>query len=147
MVTVAELHADREARAQVNHETYKQLWGLVQDRIRARAEMSATSLMWQVPPFVPGRPVYTVSHAARYVADKLRRGGFDVTVAAPQRDVVVLFVSWTPSAPKQHPRPARPKDPVPDQPKSPSRPAAVTGASEETSRTIEKLRAKLRLAR
>jgi hypothetical protein len=147
-LTVADLHRDREARAAVNHETYKRLWEGVQDRIRARAENKGTDLTWQVPPFVPGRPVYAVSHAARYVADKLRRGGFVVSVAAPQPDVHVLFVSWPAAARPPRPRP-RPQPPPPHP--TARQPPPTVGVNavglEEASRTLEKLKAKLRVGR
>ena len=133
MLTVRDLHSQRQARAQVNHETYKQLWRQAQDRIRARADNKATDLVWQVPPLVPGRPVYTVSHAARYVADKLRRGGFEVTVAAPQPDVQVLYIDW-----KRPPQSDRRKVRATQAPEA--RPAL-----DDATRTLEKLKARLRL--
>lgn len=142
MLTVADLHLQREARARVNHETYKTLWEQVQDCIRTRADNKASDLVWQVPPLVPGRPVFSASHAARYVADKLRHGGFEVSVAAPQPDVQVLYISWKrapqrPAAPQRTPRrsPARGVPP----------PAAAREPLQEASRTLEKLKARLRL--
>lgn len=98
-LTVADLQSQREARARVNHETYKQLLAQVQDRIRMRANNDFRDLLWQVPPLVPGRPVFTASHAARYISEKLRRGGFDVTVAAPGDDLFVLYITWQPAPP------------------------------------------------
>jgi hypothetical protein len=93
LLTVDELQTQRQARARVNHETYKGLLAQAQGRIRARALNDCKDLLWQVPPLVPGRPLYKTSHAARYVADKLRLGGFSVEVAS-SRDVHVLYVSW-----------------------------------------------------
>lgn len=135
MLTVAELQRQRQARASVNHETYKQLWRQAQDRIRARADNRATDLVWQVPPLVPGRPVYVASHAARYVSDKLRRGGFEVTVAAPQPDVQVLYINWkpkpAPAKPTPQPKVRRPLD---DPPRT---------QLDDATRTLEKLKARL----
>ena len=39
----------------------------------------ASTCTWSLPCFSPGRPAYEASHAARYILDKLRRGGFDAT--------------------------------------------------------------------
>lgn len=133
MLTVQELHRQRRARAEVNHETYKQLWRQVQARIRARADNRGTDLLWQVPPLVPGRPVYAVSHAARYVADKLRHGGFSVTVAAPQPDVHVLHIDWK-----------RPPPPPPSAPPRPAARPAATTTLDDASHTLERLKARLR---
>lgn len=139
MLTVAELQRERQARAQVNHETYKQLWRQAQDRIRARADNKGTDLAWQVPPLVPGRPVYAAAHAARYVSDKLRRGGFEVTVAAPQPDVQVLYISWKETPRRAPPLPPQQHRPAPPRRDSPPR----TTQLEDATRTLEKLKARL----
>lgn len=95
VLTVADLRDMREARAQVNHDTYKQLFGQAQQRVRARAAHGLQDAAFQIPPLVPGRPLFKPSHAARYVADKLRRGGFRVEVAAPHPDVQILHIAWS----------------------------------------------------
>lgn len=96
-ITVDELRRNREQRHRVNHETYKQLFEQIKTRIKARANNDCTDLTWQVPPLVPGRPVFDVSHAARYISEKLRLGGFEVqVVSTPYTSAVcVLFVSWS----------------------------------------------------
>ena len=79
LLTVGDVQAVRLDRARTNHETYKIVLQRVYDRIRHRTSLNGTDLTYAVPPFVPGRPVYDPSHAARYVTEKLRRGGFVVT--------------------------------------------------------------------
>lgn len=96
MLTVEDLQTQRQARATVNHETYKQLWKQVQGTIRTRATNNFKDLLWQIPPLVPGRPVFNAAHAARYVSEKLRLGGFVVTVASPAPDVQMLYITWPP---------------------------------------------------
>lgn len=135
MLTVAELHRQKEARASVNHETYKQLLRVAQGHIRARAQNRGTSLAWQVPPLVPGRPVFTVAHAARYVSEKLRRGGFEVTVEAPHADVHFLHIDWKQAPPRRQPRPRR----------EPTEPPPPRDALQDATRTLEKLKARLRV--
>lgn len=97
MLTVDELRRQRLARARVNHETYKMLFGQASDRVRARANNKGTDLVWVVPPFVMGRPLYDPAHAARYVSDKLRSGGFRVSRARGQgvHACHVLYVTWS----------------------------------------------------
>lgn len=104
LLTVNDVQKIRIDRARVNHETYKQLYKTVHERIRRRASVNSTHLTYAVPPFVPGRPVYTPGHAARYITDKLRRGGFGVM--AVQDGGTTLFIDWTP-------RPRAPSKPVP----------------------------------
>jgi hypothetical protein len=90
MLTVGDVQAVRLDRARTNHETYKIVLQRVYDRIRHRTSLNGTDLTYAVPPFVPGRPVYDPSHAARYVTEKLRRGGFAVTA-----DGSSLVVDWS----------------------------------------------------
>ena len=108
LLTVSDVQQVRIDRARVNHETYKQLLGTVYDRIRRRASVNATHLAYNVPVFVPGRPMYTLSHAVRYITDKLRRGGFGVQ-AGP--DGQTLYVDWTP-----RPQVLPPREPPPPPP-------------------------------
>lgn len=91
LLTVTDVQQVRVERARVNHETYKQLLNAVYERIKRRATASATHLTYAIPFFVPGRPVYDPTHAARYITDKLRRGGFQVETKDQ-----TLHVDWTP---------------------------------------------------
>ena len=109
LLTVTDVQKIRIDRARVNHETYKQLYATVHDRIKRRAQVNATHLTYVVPYFVPGRPMYTASHAARYITDKLRRGGFAVMAS---EDGGTLFVDWAPR-PGKFPKPDPPAPPAP----------------------------------
>lgn len=135
MLTVEDLQTQRQARATVNHETYKQLWKQVQGTIRTRATNNFKDLMWQIPPLVPGRPVFNAAHAARYVSEKLRLGGFVVSVASPAPDVQMLYITWPP----------RPTPPPQKQKHHHTTTPARTTTSEFDSRSLDKLKAKLRI--
>lgn len=153
-MTVRDLQRARERKARVNHETYKQLWRLVQDRLRARAENRGRDLLWQVPPWVPGRPVYKPSHAARYVRDKLRLAGFQVRVAAPTEDVQVLHITWDPVAPRPSPhKPSAAATPADAPRRRPGRRSSASASAPdaakvdvtEAARRVENLKARLRV--
>ncbi len=110
LLTAAEVQRVRTDRAAVNHATYKGILEKLYDRIRHHAAMNHTGLEYAVPGLVPGRPMYDVSHATRYVVEKLRLGGFRVEVA----DTGALAVDWTPAPPREKKqaaaeRPRRPK--------------------------------------
>jgi hypothetical protein len=146
---VGDLYGAQEARMAVNHETYKQLLRQVQDRIRARAAGEGRDLLWQVPPMVPGRPLFTTAHAANYVAEKLRRRGFSVDVAALAENAILVYVTWgTPTRTAARAR-ARPSldgpRPGPDRPQAPAAgldDGPVTVA--EATNRLERLKAFLR---
>lgn len=126
---VRDIHDMRLKRAEVNHQTYKQLFQACCERIRRRAAMprAPDAMLFVVPPFVWGRPPFKHAHAIRYVAEKLRRNGFEAEEAQPG----TLHVRWghapPPRQPPRPPRPARrPKQPA--QPKLSARLAALRRA-------------------
>lgn len=89
MFSVDDLCQPILARATLNHETYKMLYMQCVEHIKRKHEAGCTITLYHVPEFVFGRPPFTHSHAIRYVAEKLRRGKFDVKVDGP-----VLHVDW-----------------------------------------------------
>lgn len=102
-LTVTELQERASRRASVNHTTYKRLYEEVQSMIRARAAAGpATAMLWTVPVFVPERPLFPRPHAARYVRDKLRKGGFVAMMPTQAKDS--LLISWDASLVGQAPR-------------------------------------------
>jgi hypothetical protein len=97
MLRVEDLHHSRRQRASVNHESYKQLLHKLYARIRHRASLDFTEVAYTIPPLIPGRPIYSQAHAARYMTEKLEKGGFTVKLAAAADDGMasnVLHVSW-----------------------------------------------------
>ena len=97
MLRVEDLHHSRRQRASVNHESYKQLLHKLYARIRHRASLDFTEVAYTIPPLIPGRPIYSQAHAARYMTEKLEKGGFAVRLAAAADDGMasnVLHVSW-----------------------------------------------------
>lgn len=89
MLRVDELCKPIIARAEINHETYKLLYAQCVEHIKRKHECGCTITLYHVPEFVFGRPPFTHAHAIRYVAEKLRRGKFDVKVDGP-----VLHIDW-----------------------------------------------------
>lgn len=93
LLTVSSLHEKRFEKARVNRETYRGILHGVYNRIQRRGTPWG-SFGVLVPAFVLGRPFYELSHACRYVTQKLRAGGFEVAEVdgSPGR----LTVSWAP---------------------------------------------------
>lgn len=135
MVTAEEARELRVKKGAVNHETYKEIYGKVCNRIKAAAARGSTSTEFKIPPFVPGRPMYTMSHAVRYNADKLRHAGFVVTLAD---DADKLKIDWSPrtASPSQ-----KKKKPAVQEPKK--KLDAEYGTSSGITRKLEDLKKKL----
>lgn len=132
MVTAADMHAIRVQKSRVNHETYKEIYARASERIKVHGNMGATDVVLKIPSYVAGRPVYDVTHATRYVVEKLKLAGFEAR--AQSGDTV--YASWKhpPPAPKKPPRP-------PPQPQT-----ATTGITTpaDTARRLDFLKMKLK---
>lgn len=138
MLRVEDLHHSRRQRASVNHESYKILLHKVYDRIRHRASLNMSDIDYTVPPIVPGRPIYNQAHAARYITEKLERGGFSVTQRNDNNNSIVLAVSWPPPTAKPPAGKAKPK------PNKPNKPPAAS--SNSISERLQNLKAKLKIS-
>ena len=124
MVTADEARQLRVSKGAVNHETYKEIYSKLSNRIKLAAGRGETSLEYHVPPLIPGRPMYDISHAVRYNADKLRHAGFAVDI-----DADLLRVDWTAPAPVPKEKPKQKKQPPPPPP--PSKPLAISQKLQE----------------
>lgn len=89
MLKLSDLEAKDKERAKRNHETYKMIYSKVTTLITTQHETGNSSLVYDVPAFVLGRPMFNHAHAVRYVRDKLLKGGFRV-----EQMGCTLHVSW-----------------------------------------------------
>src|SRR5210317_1716370 len=89
MLKLSDLEAKDKERAKRNHETYKMIYSKVSTLITTQHETGNSSLVYDVPAFVLGRPMFNHGHAVRYVRDKLLKGGFKVDEMG-----CTLHVSW-----------------------------------------------------
>ena len=124
-------------KANVNHQTYKGILGQVQRKIKAYATMRKTSLTIKIPEHVPGRPIYRVNRAARYVTEKLVILGFDATSYGAGTGYFI-DVGWKSAAPT----PRRPKPPVEPKPSKKKMPSIVVSAADVSDR-LDTLRRRL----
>lgn len=132
---IEDVHAIQLRRAQVNHETYKGLFEACCKRIRGRVDLpkAPQHIHYAVPAFVWGRPPFKHSHALRYVSEKLRRNGFQVSESAPG----VLHVQWP------RPRAAAAAAKRATKPKKAKPGATKTAAKTAAAKTSTKLSARL----
>lgn len=131
MVTADEARQMRSKKGNINHETYKMIYAKIQNKIHNAASKGKTATEFVVPPFLPGRPMFSVNHAVRYTRDKLRYNGFTVSV-----DNDVLMIDWKPEPGK--PPPPQPPKPEPLQP-------TVQPNVKQMSSTLKNLKQKLGL--
>ena len=102
MVTADEARRIRVKKGAVNHETYKEIYGKITNRIKLAAARGDSDLEFTIPPLIPGRPMYDMMHAMRYNRDKLVHNGYRVDTFSND----TLRIDWKPdaNAPKTQPR-------------------------------------------
>ena len=91
--TVDEVQKIISEKSKTNRETYKEILGLCERKIRHTIEFDkrAKDVTFVLPPFIIGKPVYNKDHAVRYIVDKLVRGGFKAT---PKDENHSIFIEW-----------------------------------------------------
>ena len=79
----------------VNHESYRIIYSNLAKNLRgfARTNPNATAFMFEVAPFLIGRPLYDRAHAVRYVFEKAMRHGYSVSQTG---DGATLVLDWAP---------------------------------------------------
>ena len=95
-LTASSLRMEAARRADTNHNSYRVLYAQVHRALRehVRNHPKVHFLLWKVPPYVYGRPLYNHAHAIRYVSEKLMHGNFKVSLAQGTDDT--LLIDWTP---------------------------------------------------
>ena len=134
MTTAGDAQRMRFEKADMNHQTYKFILGQVQRKIKAYATMRKTSLTAKIPEHVPGRPIFKVNRAARYVTEKLHILGFEATTYGAGTDHFV-DVGWKSAAPA----PRKPKPPRAPTKKMPN----IMVSSADVSDRLDTLRRRL----
>lgn len=107
MLKLSDLEAKDKERAKRNHETYKMIYSKVSTLITTQHETGNSSLVYDVPAFVLGRPMFNHAHAVRYVRDKLLKGGFRVDQMG-----CTLHVSWKTMCSEKKKKKEDPKKPT-----------------------------------
>jgi hypothetical protein len=81
-------------KSNVNRETYKEILELCYRRIRSKinADKKSREVVFVLPPFIVGKPVYNKDHAVRYIVGKLKHGGFK---AVPENDNCSIRITWS----------------------------------------------------
>lgn len=144
MATADEARRLRVEKGAVNHETYRSIFDKIVQRIELRARRGGTDIEYRIPPIVPGRPIFDVTHAVRYCRDKLVHRGFSVDVI----DDVILAINWKQDArtartaktvAAKYARPLPPPSPKP----SPKTTASMPKTTADIGKRLELLARKL----
>jgi len=135
-VTADEARRIRLKKGAVNHETYKEIYGKITNRIKLAAARGDSDLEFAIPPLIPGRPMYDMMHAMRYNRDKLVHNGYRVDTHADD----TLRIDWKPDV--NAPKNAQPRKTVAPAAKTPALTKSF-GSSTGISEKLQLLKQKL----
>ncbi len=88
--TARDLQREIRSRAKRRSDVHKPVLALVRRRIESKAALNHVRMVYKIPEFLPGLPVYDVGEVARSIADALEDDGF----LAEFYDPDTLYVSW-----------------------------------------------------
>lgn len=97
MVHVRELAEDQAQAAAAHHRVYKELWHDVASKVRAANAAGMQRLEYRLSPpgiIMLGQPLVSCQRAARYIRDKLTKGGFEVVAYDLGQVGVLIEVTW-----------------------------------------------------
>lgn len=154
MLRARDLRLASKERSLVNRETYREILAELQKGIRMANDNGAKELSYRIPPFVPGRPLFQASRAAKYVRKKLTLAGFQVNVESPHPEVQTVTVRWNAAEKRRvvargpvRPRRHAERSPVAKPPESPTKEPTkeLPITVEEATRRLQMLKAHLDL--
>lgn len=97
MLSLNDIAVMRQKRSSINHASYKMILEQCMAVMREAAPF-VDSVDYQLPPLVPGRPLFDVEHAMRYLIDKLEFHGYRVR----RKGDAVLHINWRHAKTQHH---------------------------------------------
>ncbi len=88
--TARDLQREIRSRAKRRSDAHKPILDQLRRRIESKAALDHVRMVYRVPDFIPGLPVFHVTDVARGLADALAQDGFVAEVFEPD----TLYVSW-----------------------------------------------------
>lgn len=91
-LTLGDLQASSQKMRDVQHDTCRMVLASCQDHIKAINATGQTSVVYQIPGMVEGRPAMSSRKIALYVQDRLLKGGISVRLLSDN----LVYIDWTP---------------------------------------------------
>lgn len=91
-LTLGDLQASSQKMRDVQHDTCRLVLNSCQDRVKAVNETGQTSVVYQIPGMVEGRPAMFSRKIALYIQDRLLKGGISARLLSDN----LVYIDWTP---------------------------------------------------
>lgn len=98
-IDVLQLRAAMREREERHRSSFAAVLERCYARIRRCASVMRTDCTFEIPPFLPGLPLYDTQLCSRFVVSHLRRNGFDVLPERPGSQLQrapIIHISWHP---------------------------------------------------
>jgi len=91
MIDIKKLHKEKEKFNQIKVKTFsKILKRCIEDIEDANKQEDVYHIIYEIPEFLNGHPLYEIEDCAKFIKIELEKGGFNVTFIKPNN----LFISW-----------------------------------------------------
>ena len=90
MLHVNELHCEWNTINENRQQIYQELYIICCKKIKIKSNNKKDCLIYEVPQYTIGLPMYNIDHAIYYIIKELRNNGFQVRYFYP----TTLLISW-----------------------------------------------------
>jgi hypothetical protein len=92
MVKAEDLRKDQNERNDKKKKTFKKIYKKIEQKISVANSINDYYILYEVPEFILGIPLYSLNEAVVYIKHKLKKNGFKVEYYHPNK----LLIEWFP---------------------------------------------------
>ena len=92
MVKASDLIKEQNERNDKKKSTFKKIYKKIEQKIYVANSINDYYILYEVPEFILGIPLYSINEAITYIKHKLKKNGFKVEYYLPNK----LLIEWFP---------------------------------------------------
>jgi len=93
MVKAEDLRKDQNERNAKKKKTFKKIYNKIEQKISIANSINNFYILYEIPEFILGIPLYSITEALSYIKHKLKKNGFKVEYYQPNK----LLIEWFPN--------------------------------------------------
>lgn len=92
MVKAEDLRKEQNERNDKKKKTFKKIYKKIEQKISVANSINNFYILYEIPEFILGIPLYSINDAIHYIKHKLKKNGFKVESYPPNK----LLIEWFP---------------------------------------------------
>ena len=90
MVNALILYSQQKEKEKTKYKIYDKIYELIEKRIIMASSCNFYNILYEIPEFLIGYPVYNLNDCSEYIQNKLKNNNFQIDFYKPN----ILFISW-----------------------------------------------------